>query len=145
MEAAGSEGEKKKPPEVENKTKRKMKTASQLEILEKTYAEEAYPSEALRAELSMKLGLSDWQLQMWFCHRRLKDRKGPQGKRQPEDSSVGEEMVVGERARHRKKKYEQEGVFSLISSFRIEERERERERERGQETVSQRGKKEIQI
>lgn len=36
--ATGSEGEKKKPPEVENKTKRKMKTASQLEILEKTYA-----------------------------------------------------------------------------------------------------------
>ncbi|XP_059452338.1 homeobox-DDT domain protein RLT2 isoform X1 [Corylus avellana] len=96
MEAAGSEGEKKKPPEGENKTKRKMKTASQLEILEKTYAEEAYPSEALRAELSVKLGLSDRQLQMWFCHRRLKDRKGPPGKRQPKDSSVGEEMVVGE-------------------------------------------------
>jgi hypothetical protein len=38
MEAAGSEGEKKKPLEGENKTKRKMKTASQLEILEKTYA-----------------------------------------------------------------------------------------------------------
>lgn len=32
-----SEGEK-KPPEGENKIKRKMKTASQLEILEKTYA-----------------------------------------------------------------------------------------------------------
>ena len=41
MEVSGSEagmGEKKKPPEEENKTKRKMKTASQLEILEKTYA-----------------------------------------------------------------------------------------------------------
>ena len=37
---AGSEGEKKNPPEgeKENKTKRKMKTASQLETLEKTYA-----------------------------------------------------------------------------------------------------------
>ena len=34
----GSEVEKKKRPEVENKVKRKMKTASQLEILEKTYA-----------------------------------------------------------------------------------------------------------
>ncbi|KAJ1387957.1 Homeobox-like domain superfamily [Sesbania bispinosa] len=71
----GSEGEMKKPPEGENKVKRKMKTASQLEVLEKTYAVEAYPSEALRAELSEKLGLSDRQLQMWFCHRRLKDRK----------------------------------------------------------------------
>lgn len=29
----------------------------------------------MRAELSAKLGLSDRQLQMWFCHRRLKDRK----------------------------------------------------------------------
>lgn len=95
--ATGSEGEKKKPPEVENKTKRKMKTASQLEILEKTYAVEAYPSEALRAELSAKLGLSDRQLQMWFCHRRLKDRKGPSsGKRQPKDSPAREEMAVAE-------------------------------------------------
>lgn len=38
MEGA-SEGEKKKPAEGgDTKTKRKMKTASQLEILEKTYA-----------------------------------------------------------------------------------------------------------
>lgn len=47
---------------------------------------EAYPSEALRAELSVKLGLSDRQLQMWFCHRRLKDRKAPSVKR-PRKSS----------------------------------------------------------
>lgn len=40
-----------------------------------TYAVETYPSEATRAELSEKLGLSDRQLQMWFCHRRLKDKK----------------------------------------------------------------------
>ncbi|KAB1227993.1 hypothetical protein CJ030_MR1G022980 [Morella rubra] len=73
-----------------------MKTASQLEILEKTYAVEAYPSEALGAELLAKLGLSDRQLQMWFCHRRSKDRKGPPLKRQPKDSTVGEEMVAGE-------------------------------------------------
>lgn len=58
---------------------------------------EAYPSEALRAELSAKLGLSDRQLQMWFCHRRLKDRKGPSsGKRQLKDSPAREEMVVAE-------------------------------------------------
>lgn len=36
---------------------------------------ETYPSEAMRAELSEKLGLSDRQLQMWFCHRRLKDKR----------------------------------------------------------------------
>nr|GMC70431.1 homeobox-DDT domain protein RLT2 [Ipomoea batatas] len=76
--SGGSDVEKKKPPEGgEPKVKRKMKTASQLEILEKTYAKEAYPSETVRAELSVKLGLTDRQLQMWFCHRRLKDRKAP--------------------------------------------------------------------
>ncbi|MQL80851.1 hypothetical protein Taro_013301 [Colocasia esculenta] len=74
MEAA--EGEDKRSPDGgEKRPKRKMKTAYQLELLEKTYAVSTYPSEALRAELSVKLGLSDRQLQMWFCHRRLKDRK----------------------------------------------------------------------
>ncbi|XP_010245587.1 PREDICTED: homeobox-DDT domain protein RLT2-like isoform X2 [Nelumbo nucifera] len=103
---AGSEGEKKKPPEGggsggggEQKVKRKMKTASQLELLEKTYAVETYPSESLRAELSAKLGLTDRQLQMWFCHRRLKDRKVAPVKRQRKDApvsgGVGDEMMVG--------------------------------------------------
>ncbi|KAJ4847083.1 hypothetical protein Tsubulata_040919 [Turnera subulata] len=77
-EGGSSAEAEKKPPEVEVKSKRKMKTASQLEILEKTYAVETYPSESIRAELSVQLGLSDRQLQMWFCHRRLKDRKAPQ-------------------------------------------------------------------
>ncbi|XP_057537451.1 homeobox-DDT domain protein RLT2 isoform X4 [Amaranthus tricolor] len=96
MEGGNSDGEK-KPPESggdgggggggtggsgEPKTKRKMKTPSQLEALEKTYQIASYPSEALRAELSAQLGLSDRQLQMWFCHRRLKDRK-------PQSSSGG--------------------------------------------------------
>ncbi|XP_050371272.1 homeobox-DDT domain protein RLT1 isoform X2 [Argentina anserina] len=57
------------------KPKRQMKTPFQLETLEKAYAKETYPSESIRAELSEKLGLSDRQLQMWFCHRRLKDKK----------------------------------------------------------------------
>ncbi|KAK3207089.1 hypothetical protein Dsin_021135 [Dipteronia sinensis] len=59
----------------QSKPKRQMKTPFQLETLEKAYALETYPSEATRAELSEKLGLSDRQLQMWFCHRRLKDKK----------------------------------------------------------------------
>ncbi|KAH7519105.1 hypothetical protein JRO89_XSUnG0136100 [Xanthoceras sorbifolium] len=93
----GSDGEMKKPPEVETKSKRKMKTASQLEILEKTYAVEAYPSEALRAELSVQLGLSDRQLQMWFCHRRLKDRKVPPAKRHPKGSPSRAPLLAGEK------------------------------------------------
>ncbi|KAJ8532126.1 hypothetical protein K7X08_012049 [Anisodus acutangulus] len=90
--------EKKKVLEGEPKVKRKMKTASQLEILDKTYATDTYPSEALRAELSAKLGLSDRQLQMWFCHRRLKDRKATMpAKRQKTEGSPagqGDQMAV---------------------------------------------------
>lgn len=54
---------------------------------------ETYPSEELRAELSLKLGLSDRQLQMWFCHRRLKDRKPPAEKRQKKEVPPG--VVAG--------------------------------------------------
>ncbi|KAK4485260.1 hypothetical protein RD792_007892 [Penstemon davidsonii] len=63
------------PVEGSKRPKRQMKTPFQLEVLEKTYAMEMYPSEATRVELSEKLGLTDRQLQMWFCHRRLKDKK----------------------------------------------------------------------
>lgn len=66
---------------------------------------ESYPSESLRAELSVKLGLTDRQLQMWFCHRRLKDRKPSAEKRQrksaitsavaePSNEIVHEKVVV---------------------------------------------------
>ncbi|KAF9609028.1 hypothetical protein IFM89_012468 [Coptis chinensis] len=78
----------------EAKPKRKMKTAAQLELLEQTYLVETYPSEALRAELSEKLGLTDRQLQMWFCHRRLKDRKNVPVKRQKKDTP-GSTVSVG--------------------------------------------------
>nr|GMC81593.1 homeobox-DDT domain protein RLT1 isoform X2 [Ipomoea batatas] len=61
------------------KPKRQMKTPFQLQTLEKAYAMETYPTEATRAELSDKLGLTDRQLQMWFCHRRLKDKKEAAG------------------------------------------------------------------
>ncbi|KAF5474449.1 hypothetical protein F2P56_006347 [Juglans regia] len=64
-----------------SKPKRQMKTPFQLETLEKAYSLETYPSEATRVELSEKLGLSDRQLQMWFCHRRLKDKKEVPAKR----------------------------------------------------------------
>ncbi|KAG2269775.1 hypothetical protein Bca52824_064330 [Brassica carinata] len=71
-----------------SKPKRQMKTPFQLQTLEQVYAEETYPSEATRAELSEKLDLSDRQLQMWFCHRRLKDKKDGQVKKTPKPSPV---------------------------------------------------------
>ncbi|XP_062180404.1 homeobox-DDT domain protein RLT2-like [Phragmites australis] len=79
---AGASGSGGKPP-----VKRVMKTPYQLEVLERTYTEDPYPNETKRAELSVKLALTDRQLQMWFCHRRLKDRKPP-AKRQLRDEEV---------------------------------------------------------
>ncbi|XP_076913172.1 homeobox-DDT domain protein RLT2-like [Bidens hawaiensis] len=97
MDGGGADAENKIPAEGEMKVKRKMKTAFQLEILEKTYAVESYPSEQLRADLSLQLGLTDRQLQMWFCHRRLKDRKTPPVKRPKKEISAGGvgEAVLG--------------------------------------------------
>lgn len=51
-------------------------------------AEDSYPNETKRAELSVQLGLTDRQLQMWFCHRRLKDRKPPAKRQQLRDEEV---------------------------------------------------------
>lgn len=89
MEEGGSEGEKqgRSPGKAGNsgegpsKPKRQMKTPFQLETLEKAYSIEMYPSEAIRVELSVKLGLTDRQLQMWFCHRRLKDKNNSSEKK----------------------------------------------------------------
>ncbi|KAL2650700.1 hypothetical protein R1flu_018828 [Riccia fluitans] len=71
-----SDGENRASSPEEKNPKRRMKTPFQLEALERVYAEDRYPTEAVRAELSSQLNLSDKQLQMWFCHRRLKDRRG---------------------------------------------------------------------
>ncbi|XP_061344571.1 homeobox-DDT domain protein RLT1-like isoform X3 [Gastrolobium bilobum] len=69
--------------EGQSKPKRQMKTPFQLQNLEKAYALDTYPSEAMRLELSEKLGLSDRQLQTWFCHRRLKDKKDLPPRKRP--------------------------------------------------------------
>lgn len=49
----------------------------------------------MRADLSEKLGLSDRQLQMWFCHRRLKDKKegGPPKKARKTVAALPESPV----------------------------------------------------
>ncbi|MBA0663130.1 hypothetical protein Goklo_007169, partial [Gossypium klotzschianum] len=78
------------------KPKRQMKTPFQLEALEKAYALETYPSEATRAELSEKLGLSDRQLQMWFCHRRLKEKKDTPTKKPRKVAALPPESPIDE-------------------------------------------------
>ncbi|XP_048323256.2 homeobox-DDT domain protein RLT1 isoform X1 [Ziziphus jujuba] len=88
--------------EGQSKPKRQMKTPFQLETLEKAYALETYPSESMRADLSEKLGLSDRQLQMWFCHRRLKDKKegGPPKKARKTVAALPESPIDELRAGH---------------------------------------------
>ncbi|PPS01296.1 hypothetical protein GOBAR_AA19354 [Gossypium barbadense] len=78
------------------KPKRQMKTPFQLEALEKAYALETYPSEATRVELSEKLGLSDRQLQMWFCHRRLKEKKDTPTKKPRKVAALPPESPIDE-------------------------------------------------
>ncbi|XP_017641597.2 homeobox-DDT domain protein RLT1-like isoform X4 [Gossypium arboreum] len=78
------------------KPKRQMKTPFQLEALEKAYALETYPSEATRAELSEKLGLTDRQLQMWFCHRRLKEKKDTPTKKPRKVAALPPESPIDE-------------------------------------------------
>jgi len=74
--------------------KRVMKTPYQLEVLERTYTEDPYPNEATRVELSVNLGLTDRQLQMWFCHRRLKDRKLPGKRQQQQEEEVAVQVMA---------------------------------------------------
>ncbi|XP_022715831.1 homeobox-DDT domain protein RLT1-like isoform X2 [Durio zibethinus] len=78
------------------KPKRQMKTPYQLEALEKAYALETYPSEATRAGLSEKLGLTDRQLQMWFCHRRLKEKKETPSKTPRKGAALPPESPIDE-------------------------------------------------
>lgn len=70
--------------------KRRLKTPSQVEALENIYAEHKYPTESMKAKLSRELGLSEKQVQRWFRHRRLKDKKG---KKEEPDSN--EELDAG--------------------------------------------------
>lgn len=77
----------------ENK-KRRLKTPFQVEGLETFYAEHKYPSEVMKTQLSIQLGLSEKQVQGWFCHRRLKDKRlmkeeaSDNGKQDPQNGFV---------------------------------------------------------
>ncbi|PSR95419.1 Homeobox-DDT domain protein [Actinidia chinensis var. chinensis] len=55
--------------------KRRLKTPSQVEALEKFYFEHKYPSEELKSQFAESVGLTEKQVSGWFCHRRLKDKR----------------------------------------------------------------------
>ncbi|XVF40442.1 hypothetical protein PTKIN_Ptkin01aG0113900 [Pterospermum kingtungense] len=67
-----------------------------LKFLVFLFLVETYPSEATRAGLSEKLGLSDRQLQMWFCHRRLKKKKETPSKRPRRGAELPPESTINE-------------------------------------------------
>lgn len=60
---------------LENNGKRRLKTRSQVEGLERFYAEEKYPTEAMKGKLAVELMLTEQQVHKWFCHRRQKEKK----------------------------------------------------------------------
>lgn len=59
----------------EKNKKRRFKTRSQIEALERFYNEHKYPTEEMKEQLSHDIGLTEKQISGWFCHRRLKDKR----------------------------------------------------------------------
>ncbi|XP_010251578.1 PREDICTED: homeobox protein ceh-13-like [Nelumbo nucifera] len=60
---------------LEKNKKRRLKTPSQVEALEKFYNEHKYPIESMKLQLAEEIGLLEKQVSGWFCHRRLKEKK----------------------------------------------------------------------
>ncbi|XP_057480687.1 uncharacterized protein LOC130767727 isoform X2 [Actinidia eriantha] len=88
------------PPEKSKK--RRFKTPSQVEALEKFYSEHKYPSEEMKSEIAGSLRLTEKQVSGWFCHRRLKDKNSQHGEapangRQDRSSGIVQEHVSGHR------------------------------------------------
>ncbi|CAL5425429.1 unnamed protein product [Camellia sinensis] len=82
--------------------KRRFKTPSQVEALEKFYNEHKYPSEEMKADIAGSIGLTEKQVSGWFCHRRLKDKKSWYGEaavngRQDRSSGIVQDRGSGHR------------------------------------------------
>ncbi|KAH9619226.1 hypothetical protein KSS87_005783 [Heliosperma pusillum] len=61
---------------------RQYKSKEQLQGLEDFYNEHKYPTESLKAEMAIRLNLTDKQVSGWFCHRRLKDKRAEKAESQ---------------------------------------------------------------
>ncbi|XVF19410.1 hypothetical protein REPUB_Repub11eG0108000 [Reevesia pubescens] len=55
--------------------KRMLKTPAQVTALESFYKEHKFPSDEMKAQLAVQIGLTEKQISSWFCHRRLKDKR----------------------------------------------------------------------
>ncbi|XP_044467639.1 uncharacterized protein LOC123197401 isoform X2 [Mangifera indica] len=64
---------------LEKNVKRQFKTRAQVMALENFYNDHKYPSEEMKMQLAEQIGLTEKQISVWFCHRRLKDKKIDEG------------------------------------------------------------------
>ncbi|XVF47232.1 hypothetical protein PTKIN_Ptkin03bG0092800 [Pterospermum kingtungense] len=55
--------------------KRTVKTRAQVMALENFYKEHKFPSDEMKAQMAVQVGLTEKQISSWFCHRRLKDKR----------------------------------------------------------------------
>ncbi|GMI74289.1 hypothetical protein like AT4G03250 [Hibiscus trionum] len=73
MEGEVQTEENKVSPDVNKK--RTVKTPAQVMALEKFYKELRFPSDEMKAQIALQVGLTEKQISSWFCHRRLKDKR----------------------------------------------------------------------
>ncbi|XWS73666.1 hypothetical protein CRYUN_Cryun02cG0148200 [Craigia yunnanensis] len=55
--------------------KRTLKTPAQVMALENFYKENRFPSDEMKVQMAVQIGLTEKQISSWFCHRRLKDKR----------------------------------------------------------------------
>ncbi|XP_039064094.1 uncharacterized protein LOC120209106 [Hibiscus syriacus] len=69
--------------------KRTVKTPAQVMALEKFYKELRFPSDEMKAQIALQVGLTEKQISSWFCHRRLKDKRRDENANGRVDHSSG--------------------------------------------------------
>ena len=63
---------------------------SQIFVLQKSYAENAYPAKATLRMLGKKLGVSESKVRTWFCHQRERVNRGKHN----QTLSTGKNIIV---------------------------------------------------
>ncbi|XP_039048482.1 uncharacterized protein LOC120189232 isoform X2 [Hibiscus syriacus] len=69
--------------------KRTVKTPDQVMALEKFYKELRFPSDEMKSQIALQVGLTEKQISSWFCHRRLKDKRRDEHANERVDHSSG--------------------------------------------------------
>lgn len=75
MEDSGEVQTEENKVSLDGNKKRMLKTPAQVMALENFYKEQRFPSDEMKAQLAVQIGLTEKQISSWFCHRRLKDKR----------------------------------------------------------------------